>query len=367
VKIIKATNKYEDWLRARMPIVEEDLTYKHERMEDTPFEFMRSTFYRWMQLWPQYCKELVSAPEVLTVGDLHTDNFGTWHDIEGRFVWGINDFDEAYPQAYAVDLVRLATSAVMALSENYSSTDLPDLCKPILQGYNRGLRIGGSPFVLAEENAWLRELINEFQKEPETFWEKLEQLPKFEDELPEGVVEIIRTVLPEPGLRYSVAHRVAGLGSLGRRRFLALARFCGAFIAREAKELTASAVYWSLDEQGSSEVFYTKILTRAVRCHDPFLRATDRWLVRRLAPDYVRIELSELSEADLASILHAMGWETANVHLGSGAKSTRKILDDLKDKHNNDPEWLSRSAEVMLEATLEDYYDWVNQQDNGTV
>jgi hypothetical protein len=368
MNIVKSTNRYEDWLRKRLPIIEQDVEYKHERMMDSPFEFMRATFYRWMQLWPDYCKDLVSAPEVLTVGDLHTDNFGTWIDIEGRLVWGINDFDEAYPQAYAVDLVRLATSAAMALSEDYSATPLSDLCQPILKGYSQGLRAGGAPFVLGEEaDDWLLDLIDEMQKEPERFWEKLRELPKFEGEVPECAVVAIRDALPEVGLRYRVAHRVAGLGSLGRSRFLALMRFCGAFTAREAKELTASAVYWSLDEQGSNEIFYSKILRQAVRCHDPFLRASDRWVVRRLSPDYVRLDIPELSEADLASSLHAMGWETANVHLGSGGKSTRNVLDDLKDKNKNDPEWLSRSADVMLEATLDDYHDWVNRANNSTV
>src|SRR6516165_2004832 len=172
--IVKSTNKYEEWLRRRLSINEEDVQYKHERMADSPFEFMRATFYRWMQRWPEYCKELVSAPEVLTVGDLHSDGCGTWRDIEGRLVWGINDFDEAYPQAYTLDLVRLASSAALALSEDYSSTALPDLCQPILEGNRKGLRAGGAPFVLGQvADDWLLNLFIEMQKEPERFWEKL--------------------------------------------------------------------------------------------------------------------------------------------------------------------------------------------------
>jgi len=33
---------------------------------------------------------------VLAVGDLHVENFGTWRDAEGRLIWGVNDFDEAW-------------------------------------------------------------------------------------------------------------------------------------------------------------------------------------------------------------------------------------------------------------------------------
>ncbi len=49
------------------------------------------------------------------MGDLHIENFGTWRDLEGRLIWGINDVDEAYPVRYPNDLVRLAASAFLAM------------------------------------------------------------------------------------------------------------------------------------------------------------------------------------------------------------------------------------------------------------
>ena len=42
-----------------------------------------------------------------------------------------------------------------------------------------------------------------------------------------------------------VVHRIAGLGSLGRLRFVALADWHGGSVAREAKELTTSAWLWA--------------------------------------------------------------------------------------------------------------------------
>ena len=79
-------------------------------MKESVFAFLRATYYRWIQVWPEVCPQLVSAATVLAIGDLHVENFGTWRDIEGRLVWGINDFDEAYPLPYTNDLVRLASS-----------------------------------------------------------------------------------------------------------------------------------------------------------------------------------------------------------------------------------------------------------------
>jgi uncharacterized protein (DUF2252 family) len=62
---------------------------RHKRLaESTPFEFLRATFYRWAQWWPEVCKELnhEDVPLVLGVGDLHAENFGTWRDTEGRLI-----------------------------------------------------------------------------------------------------------------------------------------------------------------------------------------------------------------------------------------------------------------------------------------
>jgi uncharacterized protein (DUF2252 family) len=112
MNIVKATKKYEDWLGLHIPIVGRDLRLKHEQMAAALFPFFRATFYRWVQVWPEVCAELDRVPHILSVGDLHVENFGTWRDTDGRLVWGVNDFDEACVFPYTMDLVRLATSDV---------------------------------------------------------------------------------------------------------------------------------------------------------------------------------------------------------------------------------------------------------------
>lgn len=354
MKIVKATDDYEAWLAERMPLLAADLEYKHERMAADEFEFMRATFYRWVQLWTKHCENLHDAPEVLSVGDLHTENFGSWRDIEGRLVWGINDFDEAYSLPYTFDLVRLATSAYLAATAAFGSAQMASVCKAILTGYHEGLKFKGAPFVFAEEYDWLRDLVIEDLKDPKRFWEKLEAIPPIADPAPDEVVAVIDSSLPRPGLQDRLGHRTAGLGSLGRRRYLALVKLDNAFAAREAKELTASACLWA-QGQGSSAVLYSAILANAVRSPDPFLVVRDRWVVRRLSPDYSRIDLKGLSESDLDMILNAMGWETSNIHLGSGKDRAKEIRQDVK---NRDGDWLVTAAEAMHEATLDDFYDW---------
>src|SRR5579864_3457918 len=99
-----ATESFEKWLASQTTIVRRDLAWKHERLRDSPFAFLRGTFYRWIEQWTDVCGPLTGSPRVLSVGDLHVENFGTWRDIEGRLVWGVNDVDEAAVLPYANDL-----------------------------------------------------------------------------------------------------------------------------------------------------------------------------------------------------------------------------------------------------------------------
>ena len=95
--------------------------------------FLRATFYRWCQFWPDVCPGLRRVrPSVLAVGDLHVENFGTWRDSEGRLVWGINDFDEVCRMPYTIDLVRLAASAHLAIDAEHLRIDHGEACGAIL-------------------------------------------------------------------------------------------------------------------------------------------------------------------------------------------------------------------------------------------
>ena len=128
LNIESATTSYERWMRSCTAVVSSDLRSKHEQMKESPFLFLRGTFYRWAQLWPAICAELFNAPKVLAVGDLHVNSFGTWRDAEGRLCWGVDDFDESYPLAYTNDLVRLAASLKIVIDAESLSIRFKDGC-----------------------------------------------------------------------------------------------------------------------------------------------------------------------------------------------------------------------------------------------
>ncbi len=91
---------------------------------------------------------------MLAVGDIHLENFGTWRDVEGRLIWGVNDYDEAHEMPYALDLVRLGVSA--ALGTPHLDTD-KHICGHILEGYRAGLK-DPHPIVLDQDYAWMRSI-----------------------------------------------------------------------------------------------------------------------------------------------------------------------------------------------------------------
>ena len=355
MKILKATEKYEGWLRKQTRLVNADVELKHQRMAMDTFQFLRATFYRWVQLWPEICPELARAPRVLAVGDLHVENFGTWRDVEGRLIWGVNDFDETHPMAYTNDLVRLAVSAHLAIEANHLALRWEDACKAIVDGYTEALKAGGQPFVLEEQHHWLRVAATGELRRPPEFWAKMSALPTLRGEVPRSARKALESLLPAKGLRYRVAHRVAGLGSLGRQRYVALAEFEGGMVAREAKALLPSACVWAEGGKGSKKILYECVLTSAIRALDPYVHLRGKWIVRRLAPHCSRIELSSLpSGRDEARLLHAMGFETANVHLGSG-RSVKPVLKHLKALKAG---WLHNATQEMLKALKRDWDDW---------
>jgi len=347
MKITKATNRYEAWLGRHLKILEDDLRLKHEAMRSAAFPFMRATYYRWAQIWEDVCGPAARAPRALAVGDLHVENFGTWRDVEGRLVWGINDFDEAWRLPYTNDLVRLATSALLA----EMGCDHKAGMAALLKGYGEALEAGGRPFVLAEHHPVLRPMATARLHDPEAYWAKLHSLPELAEDAPAGVVKAIGRMMPEPGMKWKTSHRIAGLGSLGRERYVCIADYHGGSVAREAKALAPSACVWAESGKGTAAIHYQEILDRSVRCRDPFVRFEKRWIVRRLAPDCSRIELSALpKERDELRLLHAMGFETANVHLGT--QKARVLAADLKKRPKG---WLLQAAHKMQKAVMTDF------------
>jgi hypothetical protein len=353
MNFIDATKSYETWLGREVRLLPEDLKVKHTLMAESPFPFLRATYYRWAQLWRATAPGLAKSPSVLAVGDLHIENFGMWRDADGRLIWGVNDFDETAELPLAMDLTRLAVSVFLADKNHTLGATRAQIATAILAGYREGVESGGCPFVLQERHPGLSQIAIERMKSAPAFWKKISGLPVYKGRQPKTAVRLLMRMLPHGVESLRIVHRVAGLGSLGRQRLTAVCQFEGGFIAREVKQLAPPASQWATGSR-PVPIRYGELLKRAVRCNDPFLRQQNNWIGRRISPSNSRIEIIDLPrEKDVERLLHVMGFETANIHLGSAArKKLKAAVDGIKLSE------FIKASRALESAVMSDWKEW---------
>lgn len=305
--IIASTNRYETWLGAQTELIPHHLGLKHSLMEESSFAMLRAAYYHWTLMFRDSGITGTSCP---SAGDLHIENFGTWRDAEGRLVWGINDYDEAADLPWQNDLLRLIASALLALDEDMLDVKPSAIASAVLSGYAKGLAGKTKVYILAEKNEWLRDIAKSQLKHPDAFFEKLSAEARVDP--PDAVRHILLAGLPQGAGEIVFFLRQAGLGSLGRPRYAAIATWNGGWIAREVRYVCAPA---QNAFEISAESSTGRILEKRITSPDPFRRQDQQWLLRRLAPDCVKLDIADLQHTeDQKKLLAAMGRETAAVH-----------------------------------------------------
>jgi len=351
--IRRSTRHYEDWLGQQLhgDVVGKDLKRKHEKMRDSPFAFLRATYWRWAETVLEICPELAQAPHVLAVGDIHLENFGTWRDADGRLVWGVNDFDEAAAMPYVLDVVRLATSA--ALAHTRRGMRAADSCEALLAGYRKGLKCPG-PIVLERNNRWLRKLVVVREGERKDFWKDIdEDLEATKDETVSARYrKAVADAMPAPALQTRFARRIAGAGSLGRPRWMGIAAWRGAPVIREVKALVMSA--WNRAHNPDvTAIRCAEVAGGRHRAPDPWYAVTGAIVARRLSPNNRKIEADDPAFLSISTkVIKAMGRELASVHLGQAGSRPKAIKADLDRRPRG---WLVAASQQMADAITRDY------------
>jgi len=380
MNIVKSVERYDAWLRKQLKddFVKKDLKKKHKKMAADPFQFLRATYWRWAETILDVCPGLQEGPDVLAVGDIHAENFGTWNDGEGRLIWGVNDFDEAARMPHAIDIVRLATSAVLAGVRGISDKKI---CDSILDGYREGIA-DPKPFVLDREHQDLRDKFVVSDAERADFWVKFDPAeiskkppknvkPVTEKKLPLQYAKALRHARPDKSVEFDYYARTAGTGSLGRPRFFGTGAWQGDLIVREAKAIVCSG--WTLSHHGSRNLRCEEIATGKYRSPDPTYHLRGHVLVRRLSPNDFKIEATQkeqsgkavkaaeqenpspVERSDLvdADVLHAMGRDVAAIHCGTNdGNGTAAHLKRRKSA------WLFQAVETSAKAVKADFKEW---------
>lgn len=348
---IEANTAYEAWLRTRCDVVETDLDYKHKRMAKDAFHFLRATSFRWAGQIETCLPDVVHAPSVLSVGDCHVENFGTWRDRESRLVWGINDFDDAAVMPYTLDLVRLATSARLA---DKLAVAIDDAAGAILKGYIHGLE-QPRPALIDETERWIRKHVSVSDDDRREFWHDIDGLLAAQHE--PDLEKLLCKRLPTGATVEKIARRPKqGGGSLGRPRFVVVAHWRGGRVVREGKALVASSWDYAHGNR-TAEPRFLKLARGSYRAYDPFLNFENPFIVRRIWPDARKIDLGRDPDAKLThQLLKAMGRDIGAIHAASH-EVVHLIKADLAARPDG---WLhdaAKSAQVMVENDFKEWHE----------
>ncbi|MGH3145829.1 MAG: DUF2252 domain-containing protein [Rubrobacter sp.] len=116
---------------------------KFRKMAADPFAFYRGSaclFYADMEREEdRWADERTSR--VWIQGDLHAENFGTYMDGDGVFVFDVNDFDEAYLGHFTWDIKRMVASvALLAWMKAISDEDIAQLIETYVRAYVQQVR-----------------------------------------------------------------------------------------------------------------------------------------------------------------------------------------------------------------------------------
>ncbi|MFI9120864.1 DUF2252 domain-containing protein [Streptomyces bikiniensis] len=75
-------------------------------------------------------------------GDLHAENFGTYMNANGRLIFNVNDFDEAYVGPFTWDLKRLAASlALIGYAKALSDAQITGLVRICAAAYRERIHV----------------------------------------------------------------------------------------------------------------------------------------------------------------------------------------------------------------------------------
>ena len=110
---------------------------KFDKLAGSVYSFFRGTcllFYRDM------AGEDAWMPTVLTLGDVHPENFGVMPSVDNTPIFGVNDFDEAYYAPFTWDLKRGGVGfSVAARAHGMKKKAVRKIVRCLLAGYFAGI------------------------------------------------------------------------------------------------------------------------------------------------------------------------------------------------------------------------------------
>jgi uncharacterized protein (DUF2252 family) len=356
---------------------------KFRKMAASAFAFYRGTaalFYR--DLEQDRAASAPGAPfvdertgRVWIHGDLHAENFGTYMDANGRLIFNVNDFDEAYVGPFTWDLKRFAASlALIGYTKALSDEQITELVEIYAGAYRErihALATGAKndevpPFTLdTAEGPLLKALRSARSLTRFGLLDSMTEIREYERRFAPGSGSIeldaatrykilaafdgYLETLPESSLTRPDSYRVKdvvgrrgiGIGSAGLPSYNILLEGNSDALENDVviymKQAQTPAVSRHITDHAIREYFQheghrTVISQRALQAHaDPWLGWTELdgagQLVAEISPYAVDLDWSDLDDPEeIASVVADLGRATATMHGAADNESGHSLV-----------------------------------------
>jgi len=305
-------------------------------------------------------------------GDLHAENFGTYMDSQGRLIFNVNDFDEAYVGPFTWDLKRFVTSiALIGYSKALSDKQIIKLVQHYAKSYRETINLlatskdhdGVNPFTLGNASGPILEALRSARMQSRVgLLDSMSELHEYErrfteeggafrldEETQKKVIVAFKkylSTLPNPAsgarrgerlIKDVVGRRGVGIGSAGLPSYNVLLEGGSEALENDVviyiKQSQAAAVSTQLPHDVAQNHFYheghrTVLSQRALQAHaDPWLGWTEidgaGQLVAEVSPYAVDLEWSDINKPEeIAAVVSDLGRATAMMH-GAGDDDAR--------------------------------------------
>ncbi|MFE7752766.1 DUF2252 domain-containing protein [Streptomyces sp. NPDC057428] len=308
-------------------------------------------------------------------GDLHAENFGTYMDANGRLVFNVNDFDEAYVGPFTWDLKRFAASVALigyakalgdeqiselvrvfagayrerihALATGAKNDEVPPFTLDTADGPLLGaLRVARSltRFGLLDSMTEIRDFERRFgagggaiDLDAATRYKVLAAFDGYLETLPESSL----TRPDSYRVKDVVGRRGIGIGSAGLPSYNILLEGNSDALENDVviyvKQAQTPAVSRHITDAAVREYFQheghrTVISQRALQAHaDPWLGWTELdgsgQLVAEVSPYAVDLDWSDIDEPeDIAAVVADLGRATATMHSAADDESGHSLV-----------------------------------------
>lgn len=335
------------------------LRLKLDRLCASPFGFLRGTFHLFAADWALFGDDpLAGGADQPIVGDLHVENFGAFRAADGSVVFDVNDFDETALSTPAFDLARLAVSIVVA-DERHGDGRAVERIGALVDAWANAARscdlrpIGGRdapPLVRALVDAasdssrarWLDRRVACAQGQ-----RRFKSSEKYRPVADEAQRSRVTQALHAFGAQCSerpresgdwpqvldIAVRVAGTGSLGRLRWVALTQGKheepGKERILELKEALPSALSpgEAVADRADRVIATQRRLQGAPPAYLGSARVAGRsFTVRELQPTEAKLDVGALKGGDLDAVAAACGDVLGRLHARAGAELAARIV-----------------------------------------